>query len=713
MEFVMPIATTFPEQRSIRSLFLLSLSITGISATSPLALDEVLWERNTSWASSSLTYASGFDCDVGSARACPREMGWQGREVRWTFELDADGAGVDELRFELVVTHVVTPVNVTISAGPSGAFPAEVGTWRIDSPRVWRLEIPASHFRAGARNVVRMRGDNRVGTGNPSGVVWHAAGLYRHYPAPPVVSDAELLDDTQWRACRYFWEQSSPNGLVYDTAGSEVASIAAVGFGATVMTILAERFDSATAERWTISPADARARASRMLDTILAIQSRQISSEATWGKAGIPYHFVDASGRRARGSEVSTVDAALLIVGLLQAGQYFGGELAQKADRVLDAIDFQFFYRPERRRYSHGWRPETGLIQVDWDRPGDETLLVCLLALAQQPEDAQRLEACYGYPRVTESYRGIPVVRSFFGSLFTYTFAHFWLPFECLGSDRPSAAGFGTLAPVDWWENSRRAVEANRAYHRARLASYPALGAPSFGASACYRADRADYFGDNGAEPGETLVRFDGTMPPYGAIMSLFLARDAEDDRAYGGKLDGNVAFDALRHYYDMRFATLWCSYGPRSSFDHRGGVSVFVTGVEKGPEALGIESWRTGRPARDLFAHPRIRRMAELVFDFDGVVPCPGEAASFVRGHINDDAVIDISDPVFLLESLFRGGASPECEDAADANDDGVVDLSDAINLFSFLFLGTPPPPAPWPDPGVDPTEDSLDDCV
>jgi hypothetical protein len=442
-------------------------------------------------------------------------------------------------------------------------------------------------------------------------------GLYRHYAVPPDVSDADLLDDTQWRACRYFYEQAFPNGLVLDTMGSDVASIAATGFGLTALTILAERAGVGTNPRWTISREAARARAGATLRAVREIQERQPAAPEEWGWAGLPYHLVDERGRRARKSEVSSVDGALLLAGVLQAGQHFGGALREQADAIFRNADLKRFHRKEHNRYSHGWRPEGGLFAVEWDRPGDETLLVCLLSLARDPADPDRLRAGYGYPREIEEYAGIPVVRSYFGSLFTYAFAHFWIPFDRLGKDRPGDAGMPDVPAVDWWENSRRAVEASRRYHLDRLREFPALGEDAWGASSCYRADRLDGFGMNGAAPAEAEPAFDGTIPPHAAILSIFLAgRTGRKDLAGNRDLGANPAFRALRHYYRTRLGVLWCSYGPRSSFDARGNVSPMVVGVEKGPEALGIEAFRTGRPARELASHPAVAEAIGKVFE-------------------------------------------------------------------------------------------------
>lgn len=70
----------------------------------------------------------------------------------------------------------------------------------------------------------------------------------------------------------------------------------------------------------------------------------------------------------------------------------------------------------------------------------------------------------------------------------------------------------------------------------------------------------------------------------------------------------------------------------------------------------------------------------------------------TFLRGDGDGDGEVVISDAVFALEWLFRGGPVPACEDTVDSNDDGKMDLSDPIYLLGFLFLGLPPPPHPGP---------------
>jgi len=84
-----------------------------------------------------------------------------------------------------------------------------------------------------------------------------------------------------------------------------------------------------------------------------------------------------------------------------------------------------------------------------------------------------------------------------------------------------------------------------------------------------------------------------------------------------------------------------------------------------------------------------------------------PGGGRRFLRGNCNGDAVLDISDSIFLLLALFVELPDAFCEPPCEANGDRVVDISDAVWLLDYLFLGGPPPGR------VPECETSLEDCV
>jgi hypothetical protein len=88
--------------------------------------------------------------------------------------------------------------------------------------------------------------------------------------------------------------------------------------------------------------------------------------------------------------------------------------------------------------------------------------------------------------------------------------------------------------------------------------------------------------------------------------------------------------------------------------------------------------------------------------------VRCP----HFLRGDVNEDGRINISDPIATLHFLFLGVDGIRCKKSGDIDDNGLVEITDAIDLLTYLFAGGPAPPPPFPEPGLDPTPDQLS-CV
>lgn len=80
-----------------------------------------------------------------------------------------------------------------------------------------------------------------------------------------------------------------------------------------------------------------------------------------------------------------------------------------------------------------------------------------------------------------------------------------------------------------------------------------------------------------------------------------------------------------------------------------------------------------------------------------------------FVRGDSNGDGNTNLTDAVFVLLHLFRGGDQPPCRKSADSDDDGRLQLTDAVYLLNYLFRGGPAPPTPWGECGADLTLDAL----
>ena len=176
--------------------------------------------------------------------------------------------------------------------------------------------------------------------------------------------DEAFLEDMSRRAFRFFREQADPaTGLVRDRARTDnspldenhrdVASIAATGFGLTALCVAAER-------RW-IAPTEARERVRATL--------RFFATRATH-EHGWFYHWMDArTGERRWQSEISSIDTALLLAGVLTVRQKFRAdpEIVRLATHIYERVDFPWMLNRHPTLLSHGWRPETGFIKYRWN----------------------------------------------------------------------------------------------------------------------------------------------------------------------------------------------------------------------------------------------------------------------------------------------------------------------------------------------------------
>jgi len=91
---------------------------------------------------------------------------------------------------------------------------------------------------------------------------------------------------------------------------------------------------------------------------------------------------------------------------------------------------------------------------------------------------------------------------------------------------------------------------------------------------------------------------------------------------------------------------------------------------------------------------------------------PPPRDDGRFVRGDVNGDGDVDMTDAIATVDWLFRGGRASDCFDAVDANDDGRIDLADAFRVINHLLRGAAAPSAPYPVAGLDTTADTLPPC-
>ena len=287
-------------------------------------------------------------------------------------------------------------------------------------------------------------------------------------------SDGAMLDSLQRAAFDYFLKNTSRhNGLVADTtrAGSP-SSIAVVGFALSAYPVAVEH-------GW-IERADA---VQRSLDALRFFWTSDQSGNAdATGYRGFYFHFLDMrSGARMWQSELSLIDSAFLLAGMLTAAAYFTAETKAEAElrELADALYRRVDWRWAQRDGSclvHGWKPECGFLNYGWEGYSEAILLYVLglgsptRALTEQSFEAWTLtyqwENLYGHEFL------------YAGPLFIHQFSHAWIDFRGI-RDR-----FMREKQCDYFENSRRAAYVQREYAIRNPHSFKGYGQDCWGLSA-------------------------------------------------------------------------------------------------------------------------------------------------------------------------------------------------------------------------------------
>jgi hypothetical protein len=167
------------------------------------------------------------------------------------------------------------------------------------------------------------------------------------------------------------------------------------------------------------------------------------------------------SGSRFKDVELSNIDTALLFAGMLFCQSYFdgGGQSERRIRALTDSLvlraDWAWFkVRPPL--LSLGWSPEEGFLPYDW-RGYNETMILFVLALSS-PRHGVGMDTYKGY---TAGYRwGTFHGQEYLGfaPLFGHQYTHVWVDFRHIADD------FMREKRIDYFENSRRATYAQRAY---------------------------------------------------------------------------------------------------------------------------------------------------------------------------------------------------------------------------------------------------------
>lgn len=399
---------------------------------------------------------------------------------------------------------------------------------------------------------------------------------------------ARLLHELQAASFGYFvHEVNRANGLVLDkTEDDWPASIAAVGMALSCYPVGVERGFLGRAEA-----------VERTLTTLrFFASSEQSSAPDATGYRGFYYHFLHMeSGRRAWRSELSSIDTAILIAGMLTAGAYFDGASGDEAEirslsrRLYERVEWAWMLQGHDT-LGHGWRPEAdaGFIPYRWEGY-DEALLLYVLALGSptHPIPSRCYEAWCGTYEWKTIY-GIEYLYA--GPLFIHQMSHVWIDFRRIQDAYMRGRG------CDYFENSRRATRVQQQYAMSNPLGLARLGEFSWGVTASdgpgpatRRIDGVERVFHDYVARGVPYGPDDGTLAPWAVAASLPFAPDIV--------LPTVLNFRRLRvpiaNPYGFK-ASINPTFGG-SADDAVGWMSKYHFGINEGPTVLMIENHRSG----------------------------------------------------------------------------------------------------------------------
>ena len=456
----------------------------------------------------------------------------------------------------------------------------------------------------------------------------------------------ETLDTLQRQTFDYFIHEVNPvNGLVADrTQEGAPASIAAVGLALAAYAV--------GVERGFITRAQAIERTLATL-RFFHTSAQGTESDAT-GYKGFYYHFLDMkTGQRVWKCELSTVDTAFLLAGMLTAAVYFANETADEheirrlADKLYRRADWLWALNGGAT-VTHGWKPESGFLRYRWEGY-DEALLLYLLGLGSPtlPLPAEsytaRLSTCEWRKVYDHEYL-------YAGPLFIHQLSHVWVDFQGIQDDYMRGKG------IDYFENSRRATYVQQQYAIRNPGQFVDYGENCWGITA-----------SDGPGPATRRIkgrsrRFfgylarsvpdgpdDGTIAPFAVVASLPFAPE--------------IVLSALRWFDDLKLLVP-NTYGYKATFnptfpskspDAPIWVSPSHLGLNQGPIVLMIENYRSGL---------LWRLMRQCPYLVNGLRRA-GFLGGWLKAHPSGMSVIDtapaktVKRPIKLKGSTQKSGGS------------------------------------------------------
>lgn len=432
---------------------------------------------------------------------------------------------------------------------------------------------------AGERHGTTRRGGETM---KKAAAILFFLGLFQSAGAVAPPTDQALLETVARRTFDYFWEKANPlNGLIPDATTNPSCSITSVGFGLASLCIADQR-------GW-ISHQEAYTRVHTTLRSFLDYPGNP-SVTLVQSEHGHPYHWVDIKTGKWTGVEgVFASDTAILMAGVLTAGQYFHGtEVEKLANQIYENVDWAWFYNPASQTSYVGYTPAAGLFGAYSATEIGGLFLLLGIASPTHPLPAEAWQQL-GNSYFHAEYAG----HAYVGDGAAYT--HQW-PF-CFLDPRGKKDYF-----LNYADNLREAALAGRQWCLDHATE--GYGKKLWGLTPCLGPDR---YGEYAAPviPG-ALVPYngrdnDGTVAPTAALGFLpFVPEES---------------LEFMRSLYSDHGGAAFGKYGFTDSVNLKKNFwSAAYLGIDQGPIVIMLDNYQNGTVWKAFNRHPAIRQALDKV---------------------------------------------------------------------------------------------------
>jgi hypothetical protein len=448
-------------------------------------------------------------------------------------------------------------------------------------------------------------------------------------------SDQLFLNDLENREFLSFYnDTNATTGLVPDNVNanggspSSDSSIAAIGFGLSALTI-------ADARGWLTHAAAYQ----RALNTVNFLYNNGANVN------GFFYHFLnETTGARFGSSEVSSVDTAELMAGVLNAGQYWAGTALQTtATNLFNRVNWPWMLRSGGGHFYGAWTPETGF-SGDYGDFSEAALLYMMSMGSPTFPTTQASWLSWSRTPVVH-YSTYTFVTADDSALFTVQYPMAWFNLQGLTDSKG----------LNYFANAQTATLAQRQWMTDLSGTYSNWGPNMWGLTA---SEGPSGYTVWGGPPTSGPV--DGTVVPTGSGGSL----------AFTPRLSLNV-LENMKQTYG---ATVYQKYGLVDAFNPlKSWTSNLVLGIDVGMTLLAAENARSNFVWNVFGQNPSAQLALAQAF------PSPSGKSVWVPNSGGD----------WNTTSNWANGKVPNAI-GAEADLSGAINAAHSVNTDTAVTIGT-----------------------